>query len=214
MLELFAVGTFWFWALIAAELVLLFVFAEYENGICATISLVAFLAALQFCGNVNLFGALLTNWYYLIPLLGFYIVAAIVFAIFMWTRYTNFKLAEHDEILAKFILEMGLPASTKILPIQHRAEWVKRVERTKDSKTGLTIADTPLAKLNKARIVRWMSLWPIYGALFLGKDLVVEFFSWIYKGLSGFLQRISDNIYAKANVKANLELPPQQPQDN
>ena len=33
MFELFVVGTFWFWALIAAEILLLFVFVSNENGV-------------------------------------------------------------------------------------------------------------------------------------------------------------------------------------
>mgnify|MGYP001296990305 CR=1 FL=1 len=50
MFELFVIGTFW-WALIVAELVLLFIFIENENGVGATVSLIIFAACLQWLGK-------------------------------------------------------------------------------------------------------------------------------------------------------------------
>ena len=53
MAELFIVGTFWFWALVVAEIILLFSFMNYDNGIGAIISLLGFGAMLQWFGNVD-----------------------------------------------------------------------------------------------------------------------------------------------------------------
>lgn len=215
MLEIFAVGSFAFWALIVAELVLLFLFTEYENGIAATISLIAFGAALQFCGGVNVVGALLHNWYMLLPIAAAYVLLGIGWGIFKWRKLVSDRLAQHDELLEKFVREKGLPAGTVDLPAQYRKEWAQWVARTKDDKTGQTVADTPLIRQHKARWMKWTALWPFSVSLYFLKDLVIEVFTAIYKRLATFLQRIADNIYANAkHVKGNLEVPQDQAQED
>jgi hypothetical protein len=204
MLELFVVGGFWFWMLIVAELALLFVFTEYENGICATVSLVAFVVALQFCGNANPVGTVLTNWYYLIPLILAYLGIGCSWGIFKWRKLVHDRLAQHNELYADFLKEKKLPASTTDLSYEMKVAWSEVVEKTKDHKTQQTVADTPQARQHKARITRWMSLWPFSVSLYCFKDMVAEVFTALYKRLATFLQRIADQIYGKANVKANL----------
>jgi hypothetical protein len=207
MLELFVVGSVWFWALVVAELILLFVFTEYENGIAATVSLVAFGAALQFAGNADILGYM---WHHPIHI-GLAAIAYLLlgtgWGVFNWRNLVVHRLREHDELFSEFLRSNSLPANTTVLPLQYRKEWARWVERTKDYKTNQTVADVPLAKQHKARIMRWMSLWVFSVLLYLLKDLVRELFLSIYSALSNFLQRIADNLYAKRNVKENLEMP-------
>lgn len=213
MLELFVVGSFWFWALIVAELVLLFLFTEFENGICATISLVVFGAALQFMGNVNLVGYVVSHPVHLALAVAAYLLLGTAWGVFKWRKLVVDRLRQHDELFAQFLHDKGLPSTTTVLPMEYRKDWKYYVDRTKEYKTGQTVADTPLARQHKARIVRWMSLWPFSVTLYLFKDMVAEVFNTIYVRLGAFLQRIADNLYAGRNVKANLELPPEEPRD-
>jgi hypothetical protein len=210
MLELFAVGGVLFWTLIVAELVLLFVFTEYENGVCATISLVCFLAILQFMAKVNVIGFIWEHPLQLLMVAAVYLIAGACWGIFKWRRLVILRLRDHDDALAKFAVAKGLPENTTVLPAQYREEWKRELERGKAFDgpfNGQTLADTPLARKNKARITRWMSLWIFSMALFFLKDLVVEVFSAMYVKLAKFLQRIADNIYSASHVKTNLEVP-------
>jgi hypothetical protein len=211
MLEIFAVGTVWFWLLVTAELALLFLFTEYENGFAATASIVAFLAALQFLGGVNVIGFALAKPHYLVPLVAPYLLLAVAWGIFKWRKLVKDRLRQHDELFAEFLRDCNLPPTTTLLPVEYRVAWKKKVDRTEDYKTGQTVADVPLAKQHKSRIVRWMALWPFSVALYFFKDMVTEIFLALYTRLATFLQRIADNIYAKANVKQNLEIPPTPP---
>jgi hypothetical protein len=214
MMELFVVGSFWFWVLVIAELVLLFLFTEYENGFAATASIVAFLVVLQFLGKVDIFGFVLTKPYMLVPVVVPYLLIAVCWGVFKWRRLVKDKLKQHDELFAEFLIDCNLHANTTVLPLEYRPAWKKKVEGTRNYKTGQTVADTPLVKRHKSRIVRWMALWPFSVALYFFKDMVTEVFVALYMRLATFLQRIADNIYNKANIKQNLEIPPQTEDQN
>jgi hypothetical protein len=54
MLTLFAIGTFWFWALLVVESIVLFVLLDQEKATWGTISFIATLAILYFFGGVDL----------------------------------------------------------------------------------------------------------------------------------------------------------------
>lgn len=207
MLEIFVVGSFWFWTLIVAEVVLLFLFTEYENGIGASLSLFAFGAALQLCGNVNLLSYVFYNWIYLIPILAAYLLLGAGWGIFKWRNLVVNRLHEYFNLFAEFLRKKGLPSDITVLPVSYRVEWKQCIERTRDYSTGQTVADVPLARQHKARIIRWMSLWIFSATLYVFKDMVREVFQWMYAKLANFLQRLADNIYATANVKQNLEIP-------
>lgn len=210
MLEIFAVGSFWFWMLILAEFSLLLVFTEYENGIAATISIAAFLAALQFLGGVPVFQFILAKPWLLAIFIAPYLAIALGWLTFMWRRFCNKKYAEHEEMLADFVEKHGLPEGTKDLPMQYRPEWVRLVEATRDYTTKQTIADTPKIRHHKARAGRWFLLWPFSMALFFFKDMALEVWNHVYTGVAKFLQKVADAIFSKPHIKGNLELPPKE----
>lgn len=205
MVEIFLYGTAWFWALVALELVLLFVFTEYENGIGAFVSLLAFGAALQFLGDVDIIGYFRNNPYQLGAFLVAYTLLGIGWLTFKWTLFSKQKLAEHDELFFEFLDEHHLPHDTKLLPEDLKAEWTHIVLGTRDYYTKRTIADTPLIRHHKAKAIRWASLWPFSMSIFFLKDMIREFFTAVYNRIAGFLQRIADNIFSRSEIKGNLD---------
>lgn len=219
MMELLAVGTFWFWAIIVAELVLLFVFTEYENGWAASVSFALFVAALQFWSKVDLFGFVTSHPFHLIAAAAIFGVCGVSWGIFRWRKYVLDRLAKHDELYEEFLVTNRLDPKTVVLPPDHRAAWKRVVDSTKNydrfgydstywtGVTGETVADVPQARRHKARIVRWMTLWMFSFALYVFKDMVAEMFSAVYKKLAGFLQRIADNLYGARDLSTNLEVP-------
>jgi len=201
--SLFLVGSAAFWCLLLAELVLLLVSTEFENGILATASLAAFLLALQFAGDANPLGLAARKWYYLIPAALAYVAMGVGFGVFMWRRLVNKRLERHDAMFADFLREKGLPPDTVDLPENLKVVWSERMERNKED-DGQTLSETPRVGKNKARIIRWMSLWVFCFVLFIAKDMVVELYSSVYNRIASFLQRIADDIYSRNGIRGNV----------
>lgn len=211
MLELFVVGSFWFWALIAAELILLFVFVEYENGIGATISLAVFAALLQWCGNVDLLGYCVQHPITVLCAVVAYFLLGTVWGVIKWRIFVADRLEDYEELKADFLRSKGLPVGTKVVPVELRKEWKDRVDRTKDYRTGQTVADVPSARVHKAQIMRWMSLWVISIIWSFLNDFLKRAFQTIYKKIAAFLQRVAQNVWNSGNVADDLNVPSEAP---
>ena len=205
MFELFLAGTFWFWALIALEIVLLFVFVEWENGVSATISLVVFGALLQFFGNVDIIGYVMGNPFQLIVIVAAYFVFGAVWGICKWWIFCRDRLEEYKELKSEFLRSKGLPENEKTIPIEHRVEWKKKLDDAKRYANSRNLGEAPLVRSHKAQILRWMSFWPISMIWGLINDFVRRVCKAIYNRISKFLQRVSDNIFS--GVQDDLDLP-------
>lgn len=204
MFELIAAGTFWFWAIIVAEIVLLFVFINYENGIGALVSLVAFCACLQFFGDTDLVALVVQNYLWTGVIIAGYIALSIPWGVFRWSMYCRDQLEVYEDSKAKFLLEKGL-ANTKIVPIEHREEWKRFVASTQSWSTKRTIADSPLAREHKSFIIRSMSLWVIDAIWWILGDMCVRIWKNIYNRITGLLQHISDNMFSNSNISKDLD---------
>ncbi len=207
MHEIFVVGSLLFWALVIVEVGLLLLFTEYENGIGATVSIFAFMGALQFLGNVDIIGHFWQNPWHLGLALIAYVLLGMCWMTFQWVRFVKAKIRKHDEILVEFLESKGI-TGTKVVPPELKQAWKDRVESTKERVYGRyegpSIADVPKIKNNKAKAIRWMSLWPFSLSLFLFKDMVREAWNAIYIKIAGYLQRIADNLW-RSDIKSNLE---------
>jgi hypothetical protein len=206
MFELFVVGTFWFWALIIAEIVLLFMFVEYENGVGATVSLIIFACALQWCGDVNLVGFIFDNPLKLLAMVAAYFLLGGVWGTIKWWIFSKDRLEEYEELRDDFLRNKNLPAGTAV-PQQFRREWKEKLERHRGHGRyghGRTLAEAPRARDNKSRIMRWMSFWPVSMLWSFLDDFVKRVFKTIYHRISNFLQRISDNMFAKSTASEDL----------
>jgi hypothetical protein len=213
MLELFVIGSFWFWALIAAEIILLFVFVEYENGIGATISLAVFAALLQWCGNVDLIGYVIKHPINVLMAGLAYLLLGTIWGVIKWRIFCADRLDDYEDLKSDYLKGKGLPAGTKVVPVELRKEWSDRVERTRDYHTKQTIADVPSVRVHKARIMRWMSLWVISVIWSLFNDFLKRVFQSVYKRIAGFLQRIAQNVWSGGNVADDLNVPSEAPRN-
>jgi hypothetical protein len=204
MTELFAAGTFWFWALIVVELILLFMFTEYENGVGATVSLVVFGVVM---GGIDILSYIAHHPLQLIVYAVVFFAFGVCWGVFQWRRLVNASLRIHDERLAEFVASKNLPTDTKVLPEHLRAEWKRIVDNTINYDTRRNIAQVPLVRQNKGKIITWMMMWPFSLSLYLFKDLLKEFFTDIYMKLSGFLQKMANSRWEQTKIGENLVVP-------
>lgn len=212
MFELFVIGTFWFWLLIATEIILLFAFIENENGIGATVSVFVFAALLQWFGNVDIISYVRANPMFIVSCLGAYFALGAVWGIIKWWIFCRDRLEDYEEARAKFLKERGQPAGTKVVPVELRAEWKEAVENSGKYGYGYSgykvstkiSADPPQVREYKSQIMRWMTFWVISMIWSLINDFVKRVFRSIYLKLATFLQSISDKMWR--NVKGDFEV--------
>lgn len=199
MFELFVIGSFWFWALIAAEIILLFVFIENENGIGAWVSLAIFAACLQWMGNTDIIGYVVQNPLAILAILAAYFLIGGVWGIVKWWVFLRDRLEDYQEAREKFLRNQGLDPSIKELPQETKVKWKKWLsDNTKwDGEDHRRLDEAPRARTNKARIMRWMSFWPISMIWSFLDDFVKRVFKTIYQRIAGFLQRMADNMFGK-----------------
>ena len=207
MAELFLVGTFWFWMLVVAELLLLFTFVEYENGFGATVSVLIFGAILQSMGGVDITGFMVGNPFKVLALVVGYFALGALWGVVKWWIFCADRLREYEEFKTSFLKARG-HANAKTVPEELRRAFKDALASNKwHSKGDLSVA--PSAKEHKAKILRWMTFWWVSLIWSLINDFVKRLFREIYNRIAAFLQHISDSMFNKAGVEADLAVPPE-----
>lgn len=210
MLELFVVGTFWFWALLIAEIVLLFVFVEYENGIGATVSLAVFLGLLQFFGDVDIITFVRSHPFIVAGCVLAYFVLGAVWGIIKWSIFCHDVLEEYEDAKSEWLRDRGQPSGTKVVPPELRADWSRHLNNQTNAYRGgkyIRLGEAPLVRNHKSQIMRWMTFWVVSIIWSFINDFVKRVFRSIYQWMAEFLQRISDNMFAKSNIQEDTKIP-------
>lgn len=207
----FGTISLWFWALVVAEIVLLFIFTEYENGWAALVSFAVFCGALQWLGEVDLIKLVKSHPLVLGSLVISYLLIGLVWVIFKWRKLVKDQLRSYDEMYYKFLDDNRLSHDTTVLPDELLSQWERKIQNTNNYRTGRTIADVPLIRHNKARACKWFSLWPFSMSIYFLKDMMRELWNWIYARIAGFLQRMANDIWAtRSDIPRNLRRTDQQ----
>jgi hypothetical protein len=203
-LEIFAVGSLWFWLLLAGESILLFVLVERDRGALATASFLATLLLLQFLGDVNIFGYVVRHPWTVALGAAAYFALGTLWAIAKWWFHVREQRARYDELRSAYLRVYGLgPHEAMPEDLQH--QWQRCLEQARRGRRRLEVR--PLAARHKAGILRWMSYWPWSFAWTMLKDPIRKAFLAIYRAIAEHLQRISDRAFQ--GVEADL--PPGEP---
>lgn len=197
--EVFAVGSHWFWLLLAVEAAVLIGLIEWGKGLAATLSLVGTLLALQFMGNANLLG--LANHHPLLLVFGVvgYFAVGTVWAIARWWLFVHEQRLRYDEARAEFchdrrLLDGTIPESLQQEWQEHRAGRKRKIEIR------------PRARKHRGRIIMWMAYWPWSFCWTVLNDPVRKAFKFIFRHIHDYLQEISDNAFR--GVDADLPREP------
>ncbi len=207
MYELFVVGSLLFWLLIAAEIVMLFVFIDQENGIGATISVVVFAALLQWCGDVDLIGYVRLHPLFILSCIAGYFALGAVWGVIKWWMFCRDRLEEYEEARDEFLRSMGQPSGTRAVPPELRQQWKEHLRSPDHLGRNRTVdlSKTPQVHAHKAEILRWMTFWVVSMIWSFINDLVKRVFRMIYQKLANWLQAISDKMFG--GVKDDFDIP-------
>jgi hypothetical protein len=210
--EVFVVGSLWFWLLLAVEMLVLLVLLEWEQGAVATLTLAATLLALQFLGDVNVYGYAISHpWTVVLGAVGYFALGT-GWAVAKWWFYVREQRAWYDELRAAFLRTHGY-APDGAMPEGLQPQWMWCLDNARKERRSLDVH--PLAAGHKRRIVRWMSYWPWSATWTLLKDPVRKAFVSIYHHLSDYLQEISDRAFhgVEADLPAEQKRPATQRKD-
>lgn len=200
-MELFLLGTFWFWALIIAEIVMLFVFIANENGSGAFVSLLIFGACIHFMGDVDLFAMVKNDPLIAGVVILSYIILSIPWGVFRWVLFCRDRVEDYNNLKQEFLAKNGY-ADEKVVPSELRKKWIDYLSSLRNK----SFADAPRVRDHKSMIVRSMSLWVVDLVWFVLGDMCVRIWKAIYNRIAKTLQKIADDIFSKANISEDLDI--------
>lgn len=170
MLELFVVGTLWFWVLIIASVILLTYQVNVGNGWGSSVVFVLTILALAFLGNSKLFIGLLDyineNPGRVIFVFCSYFIAGAIWSLFKWYY---------------FVLDI-------------KEQQIKESKEDYNKKHGFKF-EIPMPGDFKSDIILWMSYWPLSFIWTMIDNPFKRIFSRIFKNLENVYTRISNYIF-------------------
>jgi hypothetical protein len=129
--EIFLVGSLWFWLLLIAGAILVFILLEWDQGTTATLTFLATLLLLQFLGNVNIYGYVVQHP--LTEILGAagYFTLGTLWAIAKWWFYVREQRSGYDELRSAFLRVHRLESPQSAVPEGLQPQWQQYLELAK-----------------------------------------------------------------------------------
>ena len=209
LVELFAVGSFWFCVVCVLEFCWLLSSASYRNSSSATVSLILFILFLQFIG-VNVIGTIFHNPYHIIAFLVLQFVIGTLYFIHRWRRLVRIAYQPYKEAWRKFLDDNSLPPNTEILPDNLKPAWTIICNEEVydcDSHKMRKLIDVPQAVDYKWDIVNWIVYWEPSLLVYICSDLFIEIGERIYEFFHDFAQAMADRIFNTEKMYKNLDVP-------
>lgn len=208
LITLFALGTFWFWVLVAVHFCVLLALIEYEKTGWATFTMIATFAALYFLGDFNVITAALRNPGLTAALAGGYFAAGTAWSVAKWWFFVRRCREDYDKQKAEFLRHNGIEGTA--IPDNLKTKWKESLGygygRNSHRRSDNVI---PKAGDHKSRIMAWMCYWPWSMVWTLINDPVKRVFKQIYLQIQGIMQSISNRAFR--GVEDDLREPPAPP---
>ncbi len=183
MWEILAFGTFWFWAVLGAEFLVLLVLANWDGEKIGTgiVTLAVTLAAINFLGT-PFFGYVLHNPLTILAWMAAYLAIGAGWSMFKWWRYVLAQRERYDELRKDFLQDYKeAPGKTQ------KEEWKRRLDMY-----DVDARPEAGSYRNKPRICNWIMYWPWSLLWALINDPVRWAGRQIHKAISSAMQKISD----------------------
>lgn len=171
---LFAFGTLWFWLLIIAVSILMFIYTEFEKGLLATITVIAAIIAIHVWGGKTLLVSISEHPWRTLQYAGIYLILGTIWGISKWWAFVKRQRRKYGEALDIFKADFKKPGAAESW--RHRTPGYGNQKDTRNEETLFKEAwkscvETgaykensfefkPDPKKHKSRILIWMTYWP------------------------------------------------------
>lgn len=200
-MELFLVGSFWFWAICVVEAAWLLRFLHEENGWGTGLSLIGLGVVLWFFGDFNVFAWAWTNPLFMLECIGAYLVLGAVWSLSKWKMLCVDLRDTFQEVKKDFRIKNKITKDT--IPPNLRSKWLDFLN---DSNWGKNrwlrgringIEDViPKPSEYKTAILYWLGYWPLSILWFFFHDMIERIFDWIYKTFTRVYHSIARSTFA------------------
>lgn len=182
-LALFAVGTFWFWVLACATILVLFVFIETNKPGLATVSLIAVFAILAFFGDFNIL-----TWATEHPR-GFVFACSIYVAVGIGWSFGKWWFFVHDKS------ERRKRAHTAFLEQHQMTQMHPELVYQWSHSLAFNETRKPRAREHIDRLVLWSCYWPWSFVWTMLNDPVRKLFRSLVEQLHGWYDAVATRAY-------------------
>jgi hypothetical protein len=189
MLELFAIGTLMFWALLFVIAVIITILVENEAGPWATTAAIVTAVALNWLWKVPILHA--SNEHKLASVLWLlvYYAVGIGWGFVKWASFVHKKVGAYNEFKSEFLKENKVTELTPILA-------VKLQDKIRGGYSSRHImVSIPTASENKGSIIRWMTYWPFSIVGTILNDVVRKLWHHIYMFLATTYDRLASRLW-------------------
>jgi len=224
-LELFLVGTFWFWVLLGAEFFFIIWCLESESHVLAPFSFLLVVLAVTFFGNVNIFPYIWHNplWSLLWAAL-YFVPVGVVWGVVKWWFFIRNIRDKNREVKRAWLGRLDIVAQdferyVKDMDGREQVEKFKKqakICRDAVGTTQMTEDLLPIWKEHeeeigrydrrqgitkpdpvdfKARIVSWIAWWPASFVWTVLNDPFRRIAQQLYYTISGILSRMADSAW-------------------
>lgn len=201
-MDIFLVGSFWFFALVGLTCVALVVALEAESPLWAGAILLGFCLTLHLLGDFNAFGWAWSNPLTTLVYTSSYFGIGALWSVAKWWFFVRNKRDKYDEVKYNFIKDYKLDMTINdVIPGKHRKVFKEQLVWTDTS--------MPEARRNKSRIMTWMTYWPWSVVWTMLNDPIKKLFRMIYRRLQRLYEKISESLWK--GVDADLAIEPTPP---
>lgn len=193
----FFLTTWWFWITVILFIDLI-VCEATDSHIIGAVSIVVAALMYQFVADVNLVGYVASHPLHVVGfILGYFVVGA-VWSVVKWALHVLDCRDKYRELKAKY---EELPADCRdVEGPRHNDQYKSLDHYIKNnlyySKYQYSFPPPPKVSKHKKLVVKWIAYWPFSMIWSLIDDFVRRAAKAIYNFLSGFMQKISDKIFA------------------
>lgn len=191
MLALFAFGTIWFWIISAILLISVIIAVESDSGAVSFVFSLVLAGYLVSIGHGHLFKSIIHHPGRTLAYVLGYILIGVVWAVFKWYLHLRKSRQSIMEYLEKYADNQSFKSYNDF---KDRATAIQKADLA--DKLKWRSEYNPKVSSHKSSIMFWMSYWPFS---FLGAiltDFVRNLYNHIYIQIAGFLQRMSDKMFA------------------
>lgn len=176
-MEFLLVGTFWFWAIVFAEIVLLFTFTCFNNTSWSVFSLIIFASILQWGSKLNIISYVTNNWLQIVAYVVGYFLIGTAWMIARWYLYNK---EQYEKIMNYVNERWRLPRG---IDAQRSArDYIKNNRPKPSEKKGL--------------LIDWMTFWWLSIIIYFCSDFVTKIANMIYNFVASTLENISNKIFS------------------